>query len=84
MHNRVRTGQRRLCHNWEIFDSLPRAVKEQIWYHVGSTTSGSKWLAEPVNIDPQKLARACTKAYGPRHPQSYEQLFGPSSADLGF
>ena len=70
-------------HHWPTFDSLPLEVKRLMWELPLSVTTGRRYV-ERLHVPSEKLARACTEAYGPCHPQSYEQLFGPSSDDLGF
>ena len=84
MRNACQTKQLKSTrHHWPTFDSLPLEVKRLMWELPLNTTTGRQHVKR-LHVPPKLLARACTEAYGPRHPQSYEQLFGPSSADLGF
>jgi hypothetical protein len=85
--NRTTTGQlQRAQHNWEVFDSLPRNVKEFIWYAPLSFTTGRRWISSVNEEEELRVlcAKGAEKIWGPSHPQSYTALYVPSAADLGF
>jgi hypothetical protein len=74
--NRQSLG-RRISHNWEVFDSLPREIKEILWNASTSCSTGDKYV--PATFAPEMRARRrkverqhCLKTYGPDHPQAAE------------
>jgi hypothetical protein len=79
---------KRSRNDYEIFDALPREVKELIWNAPISFTTGQRQITSinqlnMVEIN-AKLREATIRAWGPDHPQVTKPRTMLSAEQLGF
>jgi hypothetical protein len=78
----------RANNDYEIFDALPREVKEFLWNAPISMTTGQKVYSSlselPWPIINERLRLATIQAWGESHPQAQSKRHVLTAAQLGF